>query len=97
MSTRGKTSKLVSGYLTAVQTYSFPSVSVDLHRWFDRTKNNKPIGWFWIPAGRDLSLLSIMHAIYVGKGVITPTAGKTTNVRSDPETVCLFPLFLEKC
>ena len=74
----------------------FSSVNVALHRWFDMTKNNKPVGWFWIPADCDLALLTSMHATYVGDRFIHPTAGLTANVQKDPDTVCLFPLLLER-
>ncbi|KIJ91859.1 hypothetical protein K443DRAFT_14048 [Laccaria amethystina LaAM-08-1] len=40
------------------------TLNVALHRWFDMTKNNKSVGWFWIPADCDLALLTSMHATY---------------------------------
>ncbi|KAJ3488499.1 hypothetical protein NLJ89_g11608 [Agrocybe chaxingu] len=65
----------------------------DLHRWFDKTKGSKPVGWFWLPV--DLIILD-MHAVYVGNEVILPTAGNTANVRRDPQLVCAFPLWFGK-
>ncbi|KIM42117.1 hypothetical protein M413DRAFT_444583 [Hebeloma cylindrosporum] len=75
----------------------FPSVNVDLHRWFDETENNKPMGWFWLPAEGDIVLLMRMHAAYVGDRILS-TAGSSTNFRFDPENVCpCLLVLLEKC
>lgn len=59
------------------------------------TKASKPVGWFWLPV--DLGLLTNMHAAYVGDETIFKTAGKTANVRKDPQTVRAFPLLFERC
>jgi hypothetical protein len=72
----------------------FPSISIDvLHRLFD-VMENKPTDWFWIPTDGALALLSNMH---IDNGDSSDEAGKAINKQRDPETVCPFPLFLEKC
>jgi hypothetical protein len=72
MSTRGRTSILVSGCLPL---FMFPLVSIDLHRLFDATKDNKPTGWFWIPVDDALGLLIHMHSIYVAMTITTLRLG----------------------
>jgi len=72
----------------------FCSVRITLHRWFDMTKASKPVGWFWLPV--DLNIIINMHAFYVGDEVILLKAGKTANVRRDPQSVCAFPPWLEQ-
>lgn len=75
----------------------FPPVSVNLHRWFDVTKNKKPTGWFWIPTDDALAIFHNMHFVYVGKEFSSEKTGETANERLDPETVCPFPVVLEGC
>jgi len=57
------------------------------------TKNNKPVGWFWIPT--DPNLL-VMHSTYVGGAGIPLTAGRTKNTRVDPNIVRASLLLLHK-
>jgi len=78
-------------------SYILPPVSIDLHRLFDATKDNKPTGWFWIPTDDNFVLLTVMHSDYVGGGIVTEKAGMTANKRCDLEDVCPVPLVLEKC
>ncbi|CAA7269669.1 unnamed protein product [Cyclocybe aegerita] len=59
------------------------TLRISLHRWFDKTKGSKPVGWFWLPV--DLNIVLHMYAAYVGSDVILPEAGTTANVRKDPQ------------
>jgi hypothetical protein len=77
--------------------FILPPVSIDLHRLFDATKDNKPTGWFWIPTDDNLGLLSVMLGEYVGSGIVTEKAGMTANKRCGFEDVCPVPLVLKKC
>jgi hypothetical protein len=74
----------------------FRSVRITLHRWFDMTKASKPVGWFWLPLDNVLNVIINMHAFYVSDEVILLEAGKTANVRRDPQSVCAFPPWLEQ-
>ncbi|KAF8957936.1 hypothetical protein BDZ97DRAFT_1629270, partial [Flammula alnicola] len=59
-------------------------IRITLHRWFNMTKQSKPVGWFWLPLS--LRVLTDMNAAYVGDEAISTTAGKSANVQRDPET-----------
>ncbi|KAI0699914.1 hypothetical protein C8T65DRAFT_831723 [Cerioporus squamosus] len=57
-----------------------------LHRYFDRTDNNKHNGWFWFPAD-DADIILDMQVFYVGRDTMpVATAGPSyPNVRRKPD------------